>query len=566
MLCNGISFNKCEIATIIIGVACLIVSIVTFCVFPVLYPKQVVENLKFTQNYDGSLGYSAYQMSNPPMKNVMKFYFFNITNQDEMVYEGAQPRLIETKAYAVIQSEQKRFMEFSEDGEQLYYENYKRYIISKEHTCPECSWDDIVTFPNPTGVGAAANIYDPRYDITPIGRKILGFGLLLVGDYPFVSHTVKEVLFDGYNDGLLTVGHSKIIRVLSDALNGGVSIIPIPVPPMPLLGFFQGYNNSKDEDYWVRTGKTDIDRLGEIVTWANVSSLPDYWWSTPYARSIRGSDSASFCKMHLNEDDRLDFFQSFMCRSFTKTYLGKTVVHGIPAYTFSVPYEEYDSTANINAGFRYTNIEEVNYYPDWPSCPERFPESCKNHSAVNCSLQENLCHDCCNMSYVDGTYLVPPGIFPLVCYPGRLKPTPFSVMYSPPHFVYSPPEMINSVVGLHPDIETHRPMVYNHEPYSGSVVEVFYRLQVSMPTMPVKGVVPNRDLPEKIIPIFWEDSHAVLKDYVYDKLWLGFVLVPKLVTAIEFTLLGVGVILLLLIALLQIWRRRRRPADFMSEL
>ncbi|VDM82779.1 unnamed protein product [Strongylus vulgaris] len=119
----------------------------------------------------------------------------------------------------------------------------------------------------------------------------------------------------------------------------------------------------------------------------------------------------------------------------------------------------------------------------------RLPEQCKDPFVVDCSLQQNLCHDCCNKSYVGGTYLVPPGIFPLVCYPGRLQPTPFSVMYSPPHFVYSPPEMINSVVGLHPDNETHRPMVYHHEPYSGSVIEVFYRLQVSMPTMPVKGVV-----------------------------------------------------------------------------
>ncbi|VDM70524.1 unnamed protein product [Strongylus vulgaris] len=67
---------------------------------------------------------------------------------------------------------------------------------------------------------------------------------------------------------------------------------------MPLLGFFQGYNNSKDEDYWVRTGKTDIDRLGEIVTWANVTSLPDYWWPTPYARSIRGSGKSMKFKVH----------------------------------------------------------------------------------------------------------------------------------------------------------------------------------------------------------------------------------------------------------------------------
>ncbi|EPB70986.1 CD36 family protein [Ancylostoma ceylanicum] len=522
------------------------------------------QNLQFSQKSDKSLGYSAYMMANPPMKNVMRFFFFNVTNPDEMIYEGAKPRLVETKAYAVIESEQKRYLRWSDDGDQIFYQNYKKYIISDEYTCPECSWDDIVTIPNPTGIGAAANIYDPQYNITPIAQKILAFGLLLVGEYPFVSHSVKEILFDGYNDALLTIGHSKIVAFLSGILNGGKSIIPIPIPDMPRLGFFQGYNNSRDEEYWIRSGKNDINRLGEIVTWANQTSLPQSWWPTAYSRSIRGSDSGSFCKMHLNKGDELPFFQSFMCRSFTKTFLAETVVHGIPSYTFSVPYEDYDTTSDVNIGFRYRNIEKVNYYPDWPSCPDRNPSKCVDPHTVNCASQKNLCHNCCNMSYVDGTYLVPPGIFPLVCYPGRLQPTPFAVMYSPPHFLYSPPQMINSVVGLNPNNETHRPMVYSHEPYSGAVTEVFYRLQVSMPVMKSRGVLQNRDITESIIPMFWEDSHAVLFDYTYDKIWLGFVLVPKLVDGIKYSLAALGVVLLLLVAMFQFRRRRNtkfEPAD-----
>ncbi|VDM79136.1 unnamed protein product [Strongylus vulgaris] len=95
-------FTKGEIASLIIGVVCLIASIVMFFTFPIIYPQMVVKNLQFIQNNDGSLGYSALKMANPPMRNIMKFYFFNITNPDEMVYEGAQPRLSETKAYAVM--------------------------------------------------------------------------------------------------------------------------------------------------------------------------------------------------------------------------------------------------------------------------------------------------------------------------------------------------------------------------------------------------------------------------------------------------------------------------------
>ena len=199
---------------------------------------------------------------------------------------------------------------------------------------------------------------------------------------------------------------------------------------MPRMGFFQGvwrvsnlktvlqYNNTQDEWYWVQTGKTDVNKLGEVVTWGNVTTLPMGWWNDDYSRSIRGSDSGSFCKMHLDKSDVLPMFQSFFCRSFDATYLNDTTVHKIPAYTFSVDYDQWDTTADKNMGFRYRNIEQQNYYPDWPSCPNRNQSACMDRS-VNCSLQENLCDNCCHGSYVNGTYLLPPGMYPLVCYPGN---------------------------------------------------------------------------------------------------------------------------------------------------
>ncbi|KJH42560.1 CD36 family protein [Dictyocaulus viviparus] len=345
-------------------------SIAIWIVFSVMYPNEVVKNLQLIQRHDGSLSQSVLMMANPPMRNVVRFFLFNVTNVDEIIYEEAKPRVVETSSYAVIESEQKRFLRWNMNGTEMSYQNFKEYDYSKEYTCPHCSWNDIVTIPNPTGIGAAADLRDPQYNITPLAQKLLGFGLLLLGEYPFVSHTVKEILFDGYNDALLDAGNSELVKILSDLLNEGKSIIPIPIPEMPLLGFFQGYNNSNDEEYWIDTGKIDINRLGKIITWANRTSLPDSWWPTDYSRSIRGSDSGSFSKMNLEKSDKLPFFQSFMCRSFTKTFIDETNIHGIPAYKFSVPYEDFDTTSDINTGFRYKNVEKVNYYPDWPSCPK----------------------------------------------------------------------------------------------------------------------------------------------------------------------------------------------------
>lgn len=51
---------------------------------------------------------------------------------------------------------------------------------------------------------------------------------------------VNELLFDGYNDALLSAAHSDLITTLSIALNEGKSIIPIPFPDMPNLALFYG--------------------------------------------------------------------------------------------------------------------------------------------------------------------------------------------------------------------------------------------------------------------------------------------------------------------------------------
>ncbi|CAD6190569.1 unnamed protein product [Caenorhabditis auriculariae] len=434
-------------------------------------------------------------MANPPMRNVMKFHFFNLTNPDEVLYYGAKPELVESSAYACIESEQKKYIEFNKEGSQLFYQNYKKYIYDSGESDEGTSFDDIVVFPNPTATGAVAAMADPEVNMSRTTKLATSIALLLLGEYPIITKKVREVLFDGYNDALLDIAHSPLLNVLSILLNEGKSIIPVAVPDMKKFGYFMGYNNSYDENFFIKTGKDDIDDLGGIVSWAGVHKLPSSWWSTDYSREIRGSDSASFCKTKLKETDELPFFQSFICRSFTKTFSGKGVIQGIPAMEFSVPYEDFDTTSEKNAGFRYKNVEKVDYYPDWPGCPRNF---------CNSKCQSETCRFCCGRNIVNGTHLLPPGMFPLVCYPGHLKPAPFSVIYSAPHFLYSPEQVRKSVSGISPCEQKHRPMVYQHEQFTGSVIQVDYRIQINMPVMKSSLAVqttslPNVDLLEKSV-------------------------------------------------------------------
>ncbi|VDO47639.1 unnamed protein product [Onchocerca flexuosa] len=90
---------------------------------------------------------------------------------------------------------------------------------------------------------------------------------------------------------------------------------------------------------------------------------------------------------------------------------------------FVVPEEEFDTISSKYSGFRYRNHEKIKYFPEWNPCSKTIRNndfiSCSNAS-INCLLEENLCHECCQGSYINGTYLLPPGMFPLVCFPGIL--------------------------------------------------------------------------------------------------------------------------------------------------
>lgn len=161
----------------------------------------------------------------------------------------------------------------------------------------------------------------------------------------------------------------------------------------------------------------------------------------------------------------------------------------IAALRFQAPPSMYDTTLPANAGYRYANVERVNYYPEWPNCPNNTAAS-PPHSCVaanlDCSIPDNYCHQCCNGSNIGGTYQLPPGMFPLKCLPGlvlfflscysirrrsgKVANAPFSAMYSAPHFLYAPQAVADSVVGMDPNPDLHTPIVWDIEPVFNLII------------------------------------------------------------------------------------------------
>ncbi|CAP23106.2 Protein CBR-SCAV-5 [Caenorhabditis briggsae] len=507
------TIKKYEIFAFLVAALFFVVGLGMWIAFWPIFNSELRANYKLQANADGSLKYAAFLYANPPMKNVMKFNLFNVTNPDEVKYFGAMPELIEVGGYGFLESEQKKYYDFSSDKTQMFYQNYKQYHYSPEDLDEGFSYDDNVLFANSIGEGAVATIFGPQSEFSETAQLIASIGLVMVGEYPFMSiqKSQRRVIRRLFRSIVTIMGYGEQLNY---------------IPDMRTFAYLSGYNNSYDENYWINTGYEDFSKLGFVGSWAGLKELPASFWPTEEARKIKGPDSGSLSKLHLTKDDELPFFLSFMCRSFKRTYWQENMVDGIKTMAFAVPHNEFDTTLEENAGFRYKNSENVDYFPEW--CNEKT----SSNSSTDCRKTAN------------GTYLLPPGLFPLVCYPGHNAQPPFTVLVSPPHFLYSPPEVQHKLSGMSPDPQKHKPMVFHQEKTSGTALQVDVRFQVNLPVVNNKKTIMSSQMPNVIIPLFYEDSHAVLKDFVMNTVWLGVIIVPRIIEYLKFVLIFISIVIL----------------------
>lgn len=96
-------------------------------------------------------------------------------------------------------------------------------------------------------------------------------------------------------------------------------------------------------------------------------------------------------------------------------FADKVDISGIPTYEFHSPPSVFDTTLEENVGMQYDNFEKINYVPGWPECPPKNSTVDCTDSTVDCRIGINFCHSCCNGSFYNDTYLLPPGLFPVKC-------------------------------------------------------------------------------------------------------------------------------------------------------
>ncbi|XP_038139578.1 lysosome membrane protein 2c [Cyprinodon tularosa] len=311
--CFIYSIGASSLLMLIIGIALVLSN-----VFPNLMQSLVKTEVVLRNGTDA---FEAWL--DPPAPVYMQFYFFNLTNPEE-VLKGERPAVMEIGPYTYREHRPMEEVVFQSNGTRVAAVNPKTYFFERNMSRgPESDLIRTVNIPAMTVM--------ERFKDNKVAANLISAYMLSQEIGLFTTHTVAELLW-GYEDGLL-----KALKVVDPNLDDN-------------FGLFYKNNGSDDGEYLFFTGQQNYKDFARVDTWNGKSSLD--WWTSDECNMINGTNGASFHPI-ISKNEVLYMFSSDLCRSLYAVYTDDMIVKGIPGYRFAPPFEVFANlTVNpANTGF-----------------------------------------------------------------------------------------------------------------------------------------------------------------------------------------------------------------------
>ena len=432
---------------------------------------------------------------NPPADIYMKFYFFNLTNAEDVMVNGSKPQFTEIGPYSYKNMRVKSNIEFSSDGVEISYDEAKFYEFDREAS----AGSDEDTFINLDLV--AYKITKQAYDkgSAPLLLKTL---VRLGREKPFTEYVVKDFLF-GAEDKLIKkatklagveVPHN-VFGILIDKATG------------------ESMNGSIAGNYTLNTGVANLADYQQVIAYNGMKRLNDVWpvnitdpttGEVVDPNVIRGTLGTGFAPF-VKEDSILTAFAADLCAAID---------------------------------FKFNTTSQVG-----PLATKRFMIDVENWRKYVGDMNRAMCDE---EDRNDPIKCVQDGILNATNCKGA------ALMMSLPHFMDADPFYQGLVEGLEPNREKHS-IYLDIDPVTGAAVDVAKRMQINVRLFRMD--FKNYDqLPEyTLMPIMWlEESGGVrpdglerLKAKVHDKFSMlkngGYI-----VLIVGIALLPIGIIVFLI--------------------
>ena len=324
-------------------------SFFTFFLVPIVIKSSIVKSLPLI-NSTSSRTFDKWE--SVPISIITKFYLFNITNPEEVEKHGRLPIVQELGPYTFSESRKKINISWSDDLNQVEYGQQRTWHFLPHLT--NGSLEDNIYHLNVPMVAAGYSIKSWG------GSRIAYFGLNQIikatKSRLIPSHTVGQLLFEGYDDPLITFSRT----------------IGMPVP-YDKFGWFYGRNGTvSDGTFGVYTGFSNFNHLDAMYSWNNQTSL-SLWWGDK-CNSLSGVSASDF-QPPLQEGpfSSIKIFVGDICRSLELPFDKTVIKHGVKAYRYAANSNLFNYTVKNNRCYCNNNACPPDGVADISPCQHGSP-------------------------------------------------------------------------------------------------------------------------------------------------------------------------------------------------
>ncbi|XP_039283891.1 protein croquemort isoform X2 [Nilaparvata lugens] len=300
----------------VLGAALALISILLALVWaPILdyFGRKALTLLPGTMSYEN--------WHNPPVPMHMDFYFFNWTNPHRIATE--KPHFVEMGPYRY--NEKRRKVNITWNGnDTVTYRNLRQWFFSQDESSG--SHNDLITTVNAVALAAARRVrYKSKFE-----QRTTSLALTLMSQGVHVTKPVRQLLFDGYSDPLVTLGHT-----FSSANS-----------PFDRFGWFYKRNGSYSFDgtFTINTGVTDMNRLGVLERW-NYNTRTSFYPGR--CGNVYGGSGDLYPPGAKNKHSNVSLYSADICRSLTMTYAREEDVQGVPVLRFEADPQLLDNGTQL---------------------------------------------------------------------------------------------------------------------------------------------------------------------------------------------------------------------------
>ncbi|CAN7998566.1 unnamed protein product [Ixodes hexagonus] len=284
---------------VLLGLFLALSGLASYVFFPTILKTQVELNLILEP---GNEVYAHWQ--EVPIPIYVKYYFFNVTNPNEVLEQTEKPRLEEVGPYTFRETREKVNITWNPNGT-VSYRQIKRYYLQADMTKGSLD-DEIITLNMPMVSAAHAVRFDPDDD--PFFKDAVSEILSDTQSSFFVRRSMRELLFEGYEDAIL----------------GMVKSIGIEVPSSK-FGWLLNKNGTEDGEFTIFTGSKGMHNYGEMDKYNGLNETSAFHG---YCNMINGTGK-SIRGILLDKELMFMFVYSCRNRSIRLSYLGDVETRGV---------------------------------------------------------------------------------------------------------------------------------------------------------------------------------------------------------------------------------------------